>query len=152
MTIYNKFNKLNIDTMLLGIEQGITKTYIFCTPKGAKIIGWEVLMASILLYTWVWRNGICSQPMNTPGSYVHPLASTFSDFLCLLLVCGNTAALEQVHGWNQEEFGIFLKESPVTEEQLSVLSIIREKLHLEPIDHPFTYIKQLQAKFDYNKI
>lgn len=153
MTIYNKFNKLNIDTMLLGIEQGNNENLYFCTPKGAKIIGWAGVDGIHFCFIHGFGEMVFAvSPMNTPGSYVHPLASTFSDFLCLLLACGNTAALEQVHGWNQEEFGIFLKESPVTEEQLSVLSIIREKLHLEPIDHPFTYIKQLQAKFDYNKI
>ncbi|NLK22188.1 MAG: hypothetical protein GX308_09000 [Epulopiscium sp.] len=91
-------------------------------------------------------------PMNTPRKYVHPLANSFSDFLCLLLACGDTAALEQAHGWHQKEFDTFLEDNPVTKEQMAVLNIIREKLYLEPMEHPFTYIKQLQAEFDYSKI
>ncbi len=39
MTIYNKFKKLDIDFSQLGLGQGDNSPY-FCTPKGAKIIGW----------------------------------------------------------------------------------------------------------------
>lgn len=153
MTIYNKFNKLNIDTMLLGLEQGNNENLYFCTPKGAKIIGWSGVDG--IHFCFIHGLGemvFAVSPMNTPGSYVYPLASTFSDFLCLLLACGNTAALEQVHSWNQEEFDIFLEDNPITKEQLSVLDTISEKLYLQPIDHPFKYIKQLQTDFDYSKI
>ena len=38
-----------------------------------------------------------------------------------------------------------LLDNPVTEDQSSVLSIVSEKLHLEAMEHPFEYIKQLQA-------
>lgn len=153
MTIYNKFNKLNIDTMPLGLEQGDNENLYFCTPKGARIIGWAGVDGIHFCFIHGFGETIFAvSPMNTPGNYVYPLASSFSDFLCLLLACGNTAALEQVHSWNQKDFEIFLKENPVTDEQLSVLSTIREKLHLEPMERPFAYIKQLQAEFDYNKI
>ena len=153
MTIYNKFNKLNIDTMPLGLEQGDNENLYFCTPKGARIIGWAGVDGIHFCFIHGFGETIFAvSPMNTPGNYVHPLASSFSDFLCLLLACGNTAALEQAHSWNQKDFEIFLKENPVTEEQLSVLSIIHERLHLEPMEHPFAYIKQLQAELDYSKI
>lgn len=153
MTIYNKFNKLNIDTMPLGIEQGNNESLYFCTPKGAKIIGWAGVDGIHFCFIHGFGEMVFAvSPMNTPGNYVYPLASTFSNFLCLILACGNTVALEQMHGWNQKEFDIFLKENPVTDEQLSVLSIIHEKLHLEPMERPFTYIKRLQTEFDYSKI
>ncbi len=153
MTTYKKFNKLNIDTMLLGIGRGDNESLYFCTPKGAKIIGWAGVDGIHFCFIRGFGETVFAvSPMNTPGNYVHPLASSFSDFLCLLLACGDTAALEQVHSWDQGEFDTFLEDNPVTEEQMSALNIIREKLHLEPIEHPFTYIKQLQAEFDYGKI
>ncbi len=144
---------MNIDTVPLGIEQGENENLYFCTPKGAKIIGWAGVDGIHFCFVRGFGNMVFAiSPMNTPGYYVHPLADNFSDFLCLLLACGNTAALEQAHGWSQELFDIFLADNEVTSEQLSVLKNIREKLHLEPMEHPFAYIKQLQAKFDYSKI
>lgn len=139
--------------MPLGIVQGNSESLYFCTPKGAKIIGWASVDGIHFCFVHGFGETVFAvSPMNTPGNYVHPLASSFSDFLCLLLACGDTATLEQVHGWNQGEFDTFLEANPVTEEELSVLNIISEKLHLEPMEHPFTYIKQLQAELDYSKI
>lgn len=153
MTTYNKFKKLKIDTMPLGIEQGNNENLYFCTPKGARIIGWAGVDGIHFCFIRGFGEMVFAvSPMNAPGNYVHPLANSFSDFLCLLLACGNTVALEQIHGWAESEFNIFLEENPISEEQSLVLSIIREKLHLDVIRHPFTYVKQLQADFDYSRI
>ncbi|RAZ07218.1 hypothetical protein DK853_53380, partial [Klebsiella oxytoca] len=41
MTLYEKFKNLHIDFSSLGLEQGGSRSDYFCTPKGAKVIGWE---------------------------------------------------------------------------------------------------------------
>ena len=40
MTLYEKFKNLHIDFSSLGLEQGGSRSDYFCTPKGAKVIGW----------------------------------------------------------------------------------------------------------------
>lgn len=153
MTIYNKFNRLNIETLPLGIESYNNENVYFCTPRGAKIIGWAGVDGIHFCFIRGFGEMVFAiSPMNTPGNYVHPLANSFSDFLRLLLACGNTAPLEQAYSWNQTQFESFLLENPIAEEQLSVLNIISEKLYMQPMDNPFEYIKQLQADFDYSKI
>lgn len=153
MTTYNKFNRLNIDTLPLGFERDNNKNLYFCTPKGAKIIGWAGVDGIHFCFIRGFGEMVFAvSPMNTPGNYVHPLANCFSDFLCLLLACGDTAALEQAYSWNQAQFETFFTDKPITEAQSSVLNIISEKMQLEAMEHPFEYIKQLQADFDYSKI
>lgn len=153
MTTYNKFNRLNIDTLPLGFERDNNKNLYFYTPKGAKIIGWAGVDGIHFCFIRGFGEMVFAvSPMNTAGNYVHPLANCFSDFLCLLLACGDTAALEQAYGWDQAQFETFLTDNPITEAQSSVLNIISEKLQLEAMEHPFEHIKQLQADFDYSKI
>lgn len=153
MITYNKFKKLNIDISPLGIEQWENANPYFCTPKRAKIIGWAGVDG--IHYCFVHGFGemvFAVSPMNALGDYVHPLARTFSDFLRLLLSCGDAAALEQAYRWDQAAFDAFLEENIATDEQLSVMTIIGNNLRLESMNKPFTYIKQLQAEFDYSKI
>lgn len=153
MITYNKFKRLNIDIRPLGIEQRDNEDRYFCTPKGATIIGWAGVDG--IHYCFVRGFGemvFAISPMNTPEDYVHPLARTFSDFLRLLLSCKDAVVLEQAHRWGQATFDSFLEENPATNEQLFVMNIIANNLGLEPMDKPFTYIKQLQAEFDYSKI
>ncbi len=150
---YKKCRQLNIDTAPLGIELCENENSYFCTPKGAIIIGWAGVDG--IHYCFVPGFGemvFAVSPMNTPENRVHPLAKDFTDFLRLLLTCGNTAALDQVYCWDQSQFDAFLKDNPPSDEQQSVLDTIREKLLLTPMDQPFTYIKELQAVFDYSRI
>ena len=41
MALYEKFKKLKIDVSQLGLAPGNACGDYFCTPKGAKVIGWE---------------------------------------------------------------------------------------------------------------
>ena len=150
---YDKYSRLNIDTSPLGIERSENENTYFCTPKGARIIGWAGVDG--IHYCFVRGFGemvFIVSPMSTLGNYVHPLAKNFTDFLRLLLACGNTAALDQVYCWDQSQFDVFLEDNAITEEQQFVLDAIREKLRLTPMEQPFAYIKNLQAEFDYSRI
>ncbi len=152
-TTYERYVKMNIDGSRIGLERGETESNYFCTPKGAKVIGWAG--SDGIHYCFVRGFGemvFAVSPMNTPRNYVHPVARDFMDFLRLLLACGDAAALDQVYCWDQAQFDAFLLDNPLTAEQQAVLNAIREKLLLTPMEQPFAYIKELQAEFDYSRI
>ncbi|MDQ7095483.1 hypothetical protein REC12_17995 [Desulfosporosinus sp. PR] len=152
-TTYEKYLKLNIDGSRVGLERDESESNYFCTPKGAKVIGWAGTDG--IHYCFVRGFGemmFAVSPMRTAGSYVHPVARDFKDFLRLLLACGHAVALGQVYCWDQAQFDAFLRDNPITGEQQAVLDAIREKLLLAPMKQPFAYIKKLQAGFDYSRI
>lgn len=153
MTLYQRFCKLSIDTSALGLEQGEDSTYYFCTPKGARIIGWTGVDGIHFCFVRGFGEMVFSvSPMNSPGDYVHPVAASFSDFLSLLLACGDTAPLEQAHGWSREQYDEFVLENPITAEQGEVCKVISDKLMLQPMEDPYGYIKKLQEGFDISRI
>lgn len=150
---YQKFLKKGIDLAPLGIERRTDGAAYFCTPKGASMIGWAGVDG--IHYCFIRGFGemvFAVSPMNTAPDYVHPLAENFMDFLRLLLVCGDAAALEQAWQWDKEQFENFLKENPATAEQKEALDRIADKMNLEPMEQPWEYIKALQASFDYSRI
>lgn len=150
---FEKFKKSNIDLSNLGFETRSERSNYFCTPIGAKAIGWAGVDGIHFCTISDFGDMVFSiSPMNTPGDYVHPLAESFSDFLRLLLACGDTAAIEQAHWWTQERFDAFLAENQPTEEQISVLNQLKETFDLSPMEEPFAYIKRVQSAFDYRKL
>ncbi|MDD6800779.1 MAG: hypothetical protein PUE85_10255 [Firmicutes bacterium] len=153
MKIYQKFLRLGISLDSIGIETRSDETPYFCTPKGASIIGWAGTDG--IHYCFIRGFGetvFAVSPMNIAPDYVRPLAETFSDFLRLLLACGDAAVLDQAWMWDKAQFETFLKENPATVEQKKTLSEIAEKMKLTAIELPFEYIKSLQSSFDYSKI
>lgn len=91
-------------------------------------------------------------PMNSAPDFVHPLSKDFADFLRLLLACGDVAALEQAWMWEEAQFEAFLRNNPPTQAQQVRLSEVAARLKLTPTEHPWVYLKELQASFDYGKI
>lgn len=148
-TTYKKYLKLNVSGSHIGLEEGKNETHYFCTPKGARIIGWAGVDGIHFCFVRGFGEMVFAvSPMNTPGSFVHPLAQNFKDFLRLLLACSHTAALEQAWCWDQAQFDGFLRENVPTDEQSAVLNIIQEKLSLTPMEQPFAYIKAVQDGVD----
>ncbi len=150
---YQSFLNMGIDTSPLSVERGISNTTYFCTPKGASIIGHAGVDG--IHYCFIRGFGemvFAVSPMNTTPDYVHLLAKNFTDFLRLLLACGDAAVLEQAWMWNKVQFEDFLKENPATEEQKKTLAEIAEKMKLTAMEQPWEYIKSLQSSFDYSKI
>lgn len=93
---YRDFIKKRIDLAPLGISKGDRDETCFCTPQGARVIGWAGVDG--IYYCTIRGFGemvFSVSPMNLAPNYVHPLARTFSDFLRLLLACGSCDALEQ---------------------------------------------------------
>ena len=154
MTLYEKFKKLHIDLSSLGLERGDSRSDYFCTPKGAKVIGWEGVDG--IHYCFVKGFGevvFAVNPSNLPGDYVHPLARSFEDFLRLLLACKGLAAVEQAHLWDREKFDAFLREDgPPSPKRQAALEGLRDGLGLTPMEDSYGYIREVQASFDYGKI
>ena len=152
MNLYPHFKNLDLDFSKVGLVPGPKRSDYFCTPRGARIIGWAGVDG--IHYCFLREFGemvFAVSPMDGP-EYVHPIAGNFQDFLRLWLACGDLAALEQAHGWDQARFDAFLAAYPPDAEQQAILDAMAQSLELEPMKDPFDYIKSLQADFDYSAI
>ena len=112
MTLYQKFKELKINLSAIGLEQSDSPVTYFCTPKGAKVIGWAGVDG--IHYCTIRGFGdtiFAVSPMNLPGDYVHPIARNFEELLGLLMSCGSMAAIEQAHMWDKAQFDEYLKEN-----------------------------------------
>ena len=151
--VFQKFLRRGVDLAPVGVARREDDTPYFCTPKGASIFGWAGVDGIHFCFIRGFGGMVFSvSPMNGAPDYVHPLAKDFSDFLRLLLACGDAAALEQAWMWDEARFDAFLRENPPTEEQRQVLSEVAEQFRLTPMERPWAYVKELQAGFDYGKI
>ena len=113
MKIYKKLLRHGISLAPIGIETRNDEILYFCTPKGASIIGWAGVDG--IHYCFIRGFGemvFAVSPMNIAPDFVHPLAENFTDFLRLLLACGDAAVLEQAWMWDKTQFETFLKENP----------------------------------------
>ena len=153
MKLYQKFKKLNIDHSAVGLEQRDTTSGYFCTPKGAEVIGRAGVDGIHYCFVKGFDEMVFAvSPMNLPGEYVHPIARSFGDMLSLLLACGSMDAIEQAYRWDKAEFDEYVKENQPGEAQIAAMTVIQEQLGIEPMEHPFAYIKELQEGFDYSQL
>lgn len=154
-TLYEKYKNLKIDGSWIGLEPG-EETPWFCTPIGAKIIGWD----NGIHYCFIKGFGdmvFCVNPETCCDYHVYPIARNFSDFLGLILATGNTNILQQVILWNKKRFDDFVsspeeQEWKIRPEVQGALDAIRKEIDVAPIDTPFEYIKDLQSNFPYERI
>ena len=113
--IVKKFLQLCVDLSPLGVELREYNTNYFCTPKGASVFGWAGIDGIHFCFIRGFGEMVFSvSPMNTSPDYVHPVAENFTDFLRLILACGDVAAVEQAWMWNEAQFEAFLNENPTT--------------------------------------
>lgn len=153
VTDYEFFLQTGISLAPLGVIQSREEVAYFCTPKDASIIGWGGVDGVHFCFVpgcgdMVFAVG----PMNSAPHYVHPLAESFVDFLRLLLACGDVFALEQAWMWNKSQFTDFLQGVSFTAEVRKTLDEISSAMNLSAMEHPWEYIKSLQASFDSDKI
>lgn len=150
---YQKFLRSGIDLAPIGVERREDNTPYFCTTKGASIFGWAGVDGIHFCFIRGFGSMVFAvSPMNSAPNYVHPVALNYADFLRLLLACGDAAVLEQAWMWDEAQFDAFLQENPVTQEQRECLSEVAERMGLTPMECPWSYLKELQASFDYSRI
>ncbi len=150
---FQKFLRSGIDLSPVGVERREGNNPYFCTPKGSSIFGWAGVDGIHFCFIQGFGGMVFAvSPMNSAPDFVHPLSKDFADFLRLLLACGDVAALEQAWMWDEAQFEAFLRNNPPTQAQQVRLSEVAARLNLTPMEHPWAYLKELQASFDYGKI
>lgn len=152
---FAEFKKLKIDTSGVGWEKpSKNDVSYFCTPKGAKMIGWAG--ADGVHYCSVRgldETIFAVSPMNSPGRYVRPVARNFDDFLRLLLACLDLNLVEQSWMWDGEQLAGEIENVRNSEFfDPAPLDAIREKCGLEPMENPGEYLRRLQSSFNYAEI
>ncbi|MBQ2756798.1 MAG: hypothetical protein IJF27_09005 [Oscillospiraceae bacterium] len=152
--LYEKYKKLNIDHAAIGLEMSSEESTYFCTPKGAKIIGWAGVDGIHFCFVrGLGETVFAVNPMSAYNDdYVNPVANSFEDFLKLLLTCGDVSAIEQAHFLTKEQFESFLEENKLYNKQREILKVIEKELKIQPMEAPYDYIREIQRNFDYSKI
>ena len=151
---YEKFRKLDLklDCLEFFAPAEDDEPY-FCTPEGASIIGRAGVDGIHFCFVRGFGDMVFAvSPCNGPGEYVHPVASSFEDFLRLMLACNGTAAIEQAWQWSEETFRNFLAEYPPEEEQRAALEVLARSMELTPIEEPYRYITEIQRNFDSSRL
>ncbi|MDD6876934.1 MAG: hypothetical protein PUD44_04005 [Clostridiaceae bacterium] len=151
--VFQQFLKQNIPLDALGAGYDPDACPYFCTPRGAEIIGQTGSDGIHFCFVRGFGETVFAvSPMNGAGEYVHPIAENFTDFLRLLLACGDAALLEPLHALSREEFDALVRSQTPSEEQRTVLDALRCRLGLSPMEDAFSYVRTLQASFDCAKI
>ena len=142
----------DLDLSILGLSRGSEEGGYFCTPLGARVIGWAGVDG--IHYCTIEGQGetiFAVSPMNF-GDYIHPIAESFDVLLRMLLSCHSMDAMEQCYAWVEDQFTAFLLDYPATTEMQEKQNQIREIFQLEPMEDVFGYIKHLQDNYDLSTI
>ena len=152
MKALKQYLNSDLDLSILGLNRGPEEGGYFCTPLGAKVIGWAGVDG--IHYCTIESQGetiFAVSPMNF-GDYIHPIAESFDVLLRMLLSCHSIDAMEQCYAWAEDQFTAFLIDYPATAEIQEKQDQIREIFKLDPMDDVFGYIKQLQDNYDLSGI
>lgn len=148
MTLYQQYSRLPIRFSELGLERGSEKSSYFCTPRGARVIGWAGVDGIHFCFVPGCGDMVFAVDPMAAGDYVQPVARSFADFLGLVLACGGSAAVEQACGWTREQFDSFLEEGDTDDPpRLDALNAIAG-LGVTPVPDPYGYLAALREEFD----
>ena len=153
MNLYEQYIKHKFDLSAFGIERGESRSTYFCTPKGAKIIGWTGVDG--IHYCTIKALGeivFAVEPMGYAGRHAFPVAENFEDFLRLLMACGHEAYIVQAHAWSREQYDNFAKENPITTTANEQILYLQKEYGLAPIDDPHQYLKTIYDNFDFSTV
>ena len=149
MTLYQRYARLPIRFAELGLERGSEKSSYFCTPKGARVIGWAGVDGIHFCFVPGYGDMVFAVNPMAAGDYVQAVARSFEDFLRLVIACGGSAAIEQARYWTREQFNAFLQENDTDyPPRADVLRVLREKLGLTAMPDPYGYLETLRREFD----
>ena len=152
MKALKQYLNSDLDLSILGLNRCPEEGGYFCTPLGAKVIGWAGVDG--IHYCTIEGRGetiFAVSPMNF-GDYIHPIAESFEVLLRMLLSCHSMDAMEQCYAWVKDQFDAFLIDYPATAAIQEKQNQIREIFQLEPMEDVFGYIKQFQDNYDMSSI
>ena len=138
-----------LDLSAFGVERSDEESCYFCTPLGARIIGWAGVDG--IHYCTIDSLGdtvFAVSPMNDPRDYVVPVAEDFEAFLRLLLACGHEAYLSQAYAWSQEQYLDFALENPPSDEAEAQAAYLQKQFGIAPAEDPYLALKVLYDRFD----
>lgn len=153
MTEYERFLRLGVDGEAIGFAPGEEQGGYFCTPLGARVLGWDAEGVHFCRIDGMGETIFCVNPMPLCGENVRPVARDFRDFLRLLLATGGAAAIAEAGDMTRAQFAAFVQSKTEMENRLrpavrQALERIAQGLDLSPMDDPYGYIRALQAGFD----
>lgn len=152
MEALKQYLNSELDLSVLGLNRGSEEGEYFCTPLGARVIGWAGVDG--IHYCTIEGQGetiFAVSPMNF-GDYIHPIAESYEVLLRMLLSCHSMDAMEQCYALVKDQFDAFLIDYPATPEIRACQDQIRDVFRLEPMGDVFGYIKQLQDNYDLSGI
>lgn len=151
------FCGLPIDFFSIDLEPQSDWEPYFCTPEGAKPIGWIGSGGVHFILLPGDERVYCVDPdMGSEGSYVLPVGRDFREFLSFVLFCRDANPISQLSWMTEEQYRNLLKEDaqatwPGCEEtfqhKAAALATIVDAFGLEPKD-PFEPVKAMQTAFD----
>ena len=150
MTLYQRYARLPIRFGELGLERGSEKSSYFCTPKGARVIGWAGVDGIHFCFVPGHGDMVFAVSPMAAGDYVQVVGRNFEDFLRLVLACGGSAAIEQARYWTRKQFEAYLGAENAAEYPpcADALHLMAERLALTEMPDPYGYLTALRESFD----
>ena len=147
MSNYYKFLRGKVDLSKIGFIQREENVPYFCTPKGARIIGW----AGVDGIHYCAINGFKEMifvvdPTDFGGKYVYPVAENLKTFISILAYCGDVFFVNRLSSSNKEKI------EELSFRKAEIIDELKKYIRLTEIDDAFSYVKSLQESFDYSKI
>ena len=153
MVLLEQYFKNKFDLSAFGIERGESRSDYFCTPKGARILGWTgVGGIHYCTLKAIGEKVFAVDPMGVPGKHAFPVAESFEDLLRLLMACGHEAHIEQAHAWSREQYDAFVRDNPILTKANEQILYLKKEYELTPLADPFEYLKTIYDSFDYSTI
>ena len=148
MTLYQRYARLPIRFAALGLERGSEKSSYFCTPKGARVIGWAGVGGIHFCFIRGYGDAVFAVNPMAAGEYVQIVSRNFEEFLSLVLSCGGSAAIEQARYWTREQFDEFVAadktNDPARQDALAAIAA----LGVTPIADPYDYLAAVRREVD----
>ncbi len=132
-------------------------SHYFCTPVGAYVFAYTG-GDGVHFCTIPDRFGdmvFVVEPMPLDEIHVRPVAQNFTDFIRILLAVRFTGILLDIPFQTEAEFCAGIQrftDQCEAEEHTEKLRGLAEFYGTEPMEEPYTYIRDLQESFDYSKI
>ena len=95
MEALKQYLNSELDLSVLGLHRSSEEGEYFCTPLGARVIGWAGVDG--IYYCTIEGQSetiFAVSPMNF-GDYIHPIAESFEVLLRMLLSCHSMDGIEQ---------------------------------------------------------
>lgn len=148
MTLYQRYARLPIRFAALDLERGSEKSSYFCTPRGARVIGWAGVDGIHFCFVPGYGDAVFAVNPMASGDCVQCVSRSFEDFLSLVRSCGGSAAMEQARYWSREQFEAFLAsdqtDDPARRDALAAIA----GLGVEPMADPYGYLTAVRQEVD----